>query len=222
MGRRVERCCWSSSSSPATALASAARRLAVSGSGSCCAGTRRLRTAARRLRTRLMVFSRARRTGFTTCASGSSGSRSWVGRVEVERSRRYLKKFSCDQRENMAPATCRWVGGDHWHLATVGETAPDLADREPVAQYYRLLGEVNGCGTGSSGPMDQLQEILLRPVLPCQVMQAMPRRARRLNRSGLPWVVGERRHAGVRPGRGPLPAPPPGAAGAAPRPARWP
>ena len=65
------------------------------------------------------------------------------------------------------------VGGDHWHLATVGETAPNLADREPVAQDDRLLGEVNGGGTGSSGPMDRYlkgAEILLRPVLALEVL----------------------------------------------------
>ena len=65
------------------------------------------------------------------------------------------------------------VGGDHWHLATVGETAPDLADREPVAQDDRLLGEVNGGGTGSGGPMDRYlkgAEIVLRPVLTLEVL----------------------------------------------------
>ena len=49
-------------------------------------------------------------------------------------SRIYLKKFSCDQRENMAPATwikgiCGWVVDDH--LATVGDGA-NLADRDPL------------------------------------------------------------------------------------------
>ena len=58
-----------------------------------------------------MVFSRARRTGFTTCASGSSGARSWVGRESrLNCSRKYLKKFSCDQRENLEPATCNPEG----------------------------------------------------------------------------------------------------------------
>ena len=65
------------------------------------------------------------------------------------------------------------MGGDQGHLAPVGETAPNLADGEPVAQYDRLLGEVNSCGTGSSGSMDRYlkrAEVLLRPVLALEVL----------------------------------------------------
>ena len=97
-----------------------------------------------------MDFSRARPAGFTTCASGSIGSALWVGRESrLNCSRRYLKKVLVrPAREPGAGDLVQGhlrVGGDHWHLATGGETAPDLADGEPVAQHPRFpVGEVNG------------------------------------------------------------------------------
>ena len=66
-----------------------------------------------------------------------------------------------------------WVRGYHGHLATVGETAPNLADGESVAQDDRLLGEVNGGSTGSGGSMDRhlkRAKIVLRPVLALEVL----------------------------------------------------
>ena len=105
------------------------------------------------------------------------------------------------------------VGGDHWHLATVGQTAPDLADREPVAQYYRFLGEVNGCrALVPAGPWISYfkgAEILLRPVLAREVLvpsdagDAAP--GQTLEQVRAPALAvehqGERRRAGVRPGQ---------------------
>ena len=191
------RCCLSWSSSAASALASASRRVAVS--RWCCwrASARRLRAVAKRLRTRLMVFSRARRTGFTTCASGSSGSRSWLGRESrLNCSRIYLKKFSCDQRENMAPAT--WTKGICGWVVITGIWRP-LARRRRIWRTVSPLRRTIGCSARSTvvalvpaGPWigtSRVRKSSCGQSSPlkflCQVMQAMPRRARRLNRSGL-------------------------------------
>ena len=109
-------------------------------------------------------------------------------------------------------------------------TAPNLADRSPLRSYrfsarstvvalvpagpWISTSRVRKSSSGQSSPLKFL----------CQVMQAMPRRARRLNRSGLQPSRSNTRVSAARrrpawSGRGPLPAPPPGAAGAAPRPA---
>ena len=57
----------------------------------------------------------------------------------------YLKKFSCDHRENIAPATCSmvivgWVVITR-HLTAVVEASADLADGERVRQLDRLFGQ---------------------------------------------------------------------------------
>ena len=125
----------------------------------------------------------ARRTG---CASGSSGSRSCGQSVAA---RRYLKKFSCDQRwqpSTCSKGICGWVviTGTCRPLAT----APNLAHREPVAQHDRLLGELQrlvpaGPWTGTSRAQNFAGQSSPLKFL-CQVMQAAaPGQA--LNRSGL-------------------------------------
>ena len=122
--------------------------------------------------------------------------------VEVELSRIYLKKFSCDQRENMAPATwtkgiCGWVVITH--LATVGETAPNLAAVSPLRRTI-------GCSARSNWFRRAHGSVPLRKsscgqlTLEVLVPQAIPRRARRLNRSGL-QPSRSNTDAGVRPGQ---------------------
>ena len=136
-------------------------------------------------------------SGLTTRASGSCGSRPRTTRASrLNSSRIYLKKFSCDQRENRAPAICS-TGMREW--VEMSGTWRPLSSRRRI---WRTSGPCFSCtrfsarrtvalrvapgpwmGTETVWNSASGQSSPLKPL--CQVITATPRRARRLNSAGL-------------------------------------